>query len=120
MAWKNGELLSPDAIAARVFVWDTCQGLMLPASVVDPRWGLAPRLFASPAIGAVILTWEPVVSEPSLDPLARDLARGLSVGRALARLLAGRESRRMGHRMCLFGDPRLRLPRPQAGVRSGG
>jgi hypothetical protein len=108
--------LPPEALRARVFVWSTCRAILMPQGMVDSAWGLAERLFDSPTLGAVMLPWESVLSQQSLDPLCQLLAAGAPAGRALAAFQARPEVRRLGHRMCLFGDPRVRVAATAAGL----
>ncbi|MDQ3804002.1 MAG: hypothetical protein M3416_09260 [Acidobacteriota bacterium] len=102
-------LFSPDSISARVLILNSCRGVLLPGGLIDPLWGFAWRLCQNPAIGAVVMTCEMLLHQaPVSNPLSRDIASGMPVGRALAQFLGARESRSLGHRMCLFGDPRVR------------
>jgi hypothetical protein len=111
-ARAEGRLLPPEAIAARVLVWDACRALMLPHGQLDARWALAERLLSSGNIGAVIMPWEAIIANPAVERLCADLAEGTPAGEALPRFLRAPLSRRLGHRMCLFGDPRLRAAPP--------
>jgi hypothetical protein len=101
----------PEEIAARVFVWDVCFGVMPIGSLVDPRWGIGVRLMDSAAIGAILTTWQIVMSSPEhASRLSRLIAAGVPAGVAVARFNASRASRARHHRMCLLGDPRVQLP----------
>lgn len=111
-ALNSSALIAPEAISARILIWNVCLGLLLPKSVVDPAWGIGPRLLQSSTIGAVITTWEIVLTSPEhTESLSQDILRGIPVGKALAKFNASLNSRRQGNRMCLLGDPRLRLPK---------
>jgi hypothetical protein len=110
-ARKSGALFAPEKIAARVFVWDVCFGVMPTHSFVDPRWGIGRRLLDSASVGAIVTTWRIVLDSP--DQIARlsdTLASGAPVGTAVARFNASRIPRGRRHRLCLLGDPRVRVP----------
>jgi hypothetical protein len=104
-------LIRPRDVSARLLVFHTCKGILAADSLVDPHSGLLPRLLDQPRIGAVVTTWEmTLMVQQDLDRVAAPLQQGLPVGEALARFLNVRPVRRRNLRMCLFGDPRLRLP----------
>lgn len=110
-AVRSGAVFPPEAIAARVFVWDVCFGVMPTGSPVDPRWGIGVRLLESAGIGAILTTWRIVLSSPErVRRVSRAVASGVPVGIAVARFNASRVSRARHHRICLLGDPRVRLP----------
>jgi len=106
---KAGVLLPPEVISARVFVWDVCKGVLPRDGVLDSNWGLIHRLLASHTIGALITSWEVVLTSPNyLEPLLPPLVWGEAVGRGLKNYLRSKAARQTGRRMCLFGDPRVR------------
>lgn len=107
----SGAVFPPDEIAARVFVWDVCFGVMPIGSAVDAQWGIGIRLLDNAGIGAILTTWQIVLSSPeTASRLGRAIASGVPVGIAVARFNASRASRAGHHRVCLLGDPRVRLP----------
>jgi hypothetical protein len=111
-AVRSSELVSPHEISARIMVWNSCQGILLPEGLVDPRWGLAPQLLASDTLGALVLTWDVLLLDSHHAGLLADyLEQGVPVGRALGVFLNLPRSRSLGYEMCLFGDPRV-LARP--------
>jgi hypothetical protein len=113
----SNTILAPDSFVAQVLVWDVCFGVMPAGSVVDPRWGIGQRLIGSALIGALLTNWQIVLSSPEhASGLGREIATGVPVGEALQRFNRIAPRRDRSHRMCLFGDPRVRLPpceRPQ-------
>jgi hypothetical protein len=111
-ALSSGTLCTPNSIAARIFVWNSCLGLLPPDGVINPDWSLGQRMLDSPNLGAVVTTWEMIISRPwHTEGLSRDLLKGMRVGNALARFNRSRAAKQFGqHRMCLLGDPRVRLP----------
>jgi|GEM_PF-2481246 len=114
---RSGAFLSPHALSARIFIWNTCYGLLPPDGMVDPAWGLGSRLIESASIGALITTWEISITEDGhTEKLSRDLMRGIPCGDALARFNRSQDSRRFGsHRLCLIGDPRVQLMAQMSG-----
>jgi hypothetical protein len=118
-ALHSDSLLAPEGLSARLLVLYGCWGALLNDSVVDAAWGMAPRLQASPDLGAVVTTWKMDLYNPeALEVLARPLSRGVPVGEALGRLLRSATARRIGLRMCLLGDPRVCFPATEPGPRS--
>jgi hypothetical protein len=113
-AIQTAALFPVDQIAARVFVWDVCFGVMPAGSVVDPRWGIGARLLESPRIGAILTTWQIVLSSPDhAQRISRLIASGVPVGVAVKRFNASHEAQAHNYRMCILGDPRVMLPRVQ-------
>jgi hypothetical protein len=113
-----GALLAPEELSARVLVLESCFGLLQPDATLDPAWTFAPRLVASPRIGAFLTSWNVHFGgEGELAELADDLGSGTPLGDALSRFLNAPE-RRHRIRLCLFGDPRLRLPPSSSSVLS--
>ena len=120
-ALDSGTLLSPDVVRARILVWNACFGLLTPQHVLDPSWGLGTRWFESCTIGAIVTTWDMnVASSAHSTSLAQDLMQGLPVGQALAQFNRSSKSRQLGQRMCLLGDPRVRLPKQNKSTDYGG
>jgi hypothetical protein len=114
-AAESDKLLAPEAIAARVFVLDACWGWRPPLRVSDPAWGFTERLLQSFRTGVLLTPWEITLSAPYISAeLIGSLAAGESAGTALATHIH-RWKNTNGHRMCLIGDPRVRLPKPGAG-----
>jgi hypothetical protein len=109
-ALASGDLIHPESISVRVLVLNICSGVLLADGVVDPAWGIARRLLVSPALGAIITTWGVVLTDNSaMHKLANELTEGMPVGRALARFNHSSSARRLGYRLCLLGDPRVRV-----------
>jgi hypothetical protein len=110
-AVASGATFPADDIAARLLVWDVCFGVMPSGSVVDPAWGIGARLLDSAGIGAVLTTWQITLSSPAYAHQVTDaIASGVPAGVVVARFNASRKAREHHHRMCLLGDPRVRLP----------
>jgi hypothetical protein len=106
----SGLLLHPREIAARAFIFNACVGVMPTDSTCDPDFGLGVGLMANHRIGALLTSWRPTLGRPdSTELLARSLMDGMPVGTALAQHNALHESLETGHRLCLFGDPDLRV-----------
>ncbi|MFN3656734.1 MAG: hypothetical protein ACK4UO_05700 [Pseudolabrys sp.] len=105
--------LHPAEIAARVLLWNTCIGYPSPRGFIHPRWGVGSRLAASTSLGAFVTTWRIAIMPPALSAaLMDDMMTGEPLGRAIARYNASRAARRLGNRLCLFGDPDTRIAPP--------
>jgi hypothetical protein len=111
-------LMRPIEAAARLIVFHTCRGALAAEALVNPAWGLITGFLDNPRIGAVATTWEMNLLDRE-DPgrAARPLQRGTVVGQALGEFLDLPAVRARNVRMCLFGDPRLRLPANSAAPR---
>jgi hypothetical protein len=117
-ALLSGKLISPDTIKAGIFVWNACWGLRPPEHVIDPVWSLGNRLLASAVIGAVVTSWQMTITSPDYAMnISEDLAKGISVGEAVAHFNRSEPSRRVQHRMCLLGDPRVALPEQSLAIK---
>lgn len=104
-------LVNPRDLAARLIVFHTCRGLLPQQSLVDPRWSLVWKILDNPRVGAIATTWAMILMvEQDLGRAAAPLQRGVPAGTALAEFQSHPSVSRRGVRMCLFGDPRLRLP----------
>ena len=114
-ALGSGRLVDPDEVSARVLLFLGCWGLLASGGLTDPRWGFMDRLVGSPRIGAIITGWEVLFLTPGdVDMLVRLLANGSSLGEAVERFNGSRAAADTGNRLCLLGDPRLRLSRRAA------
>jgi hypothetical protein len=116
-ALASGALIYPEIICARVLIWSVCTGVLLSEALVDPAWGIARRLLRSSTLGAIITTWGVVITDDSvLNRMANELTEAVPVGRALSRFNHSSNARRLGYRMCLFGDPRVRVTSKEQGA----
>jgi len=114
-AWDTGRLATTDCIAARVLVLYTCQGLLHRDGVVHPDWGIVPRLLENAAIGAVVTSWSFIfATPPAVASLSGLVSSGLPLGEALSEYNRSSAAFDLGHSLCLFGDPGLRLPPKEA------
>ena len=112
-ALDSSALLSPDTVRARILIWNACWGLRPPEHVLDQAWGLGRRLLDSPTLGAIVTSWQMTITSPEYAmKLAEDLSQGLPVGEAVARFNRSDFCRRVQQRMCLLGDPLVRLSVP--------
>jgi hypothetical protein len=109
-ALEEGSLLSPSGIVADVLVHSVCWGLYPAPGVQSPAWSLVRRVLEGFDVAAVMTTWE-IVSQTVLTtaPLFHELACGVPLGRALARHLSSADALQRGHKLCLLGDPAMRL-----------
>lgn len=105
---RSKTFVSPESFAARILVFDVCYGILPAGGVVASEWGIGPRLLDSASIGAVVTSWEVSFTNPAdAHHLASLAASGLPVSRAMQQARKNLPLKRM----CLFGDPRLRLPK---------
>lgn len=104
-------LLAPKVVKAHVLVYCVCWGLYPSQHVHSPAYALSRRLLESFNIGALVTSWEINIQRlPLTANLFHDIARGLTLGEALARHLSSPEARSNYHKLCLIGDPAIRLP----------
>lgn len=104
-------LMAPDLVNANVLVYCVCWGLYPSQHVHSPAYALSRRLLENFSIGALVTSWEINIQRlPLTANLFHDIARGLPLGEALARHLASPEARSNYHKLCLIGDPEIRLP----------
>jgi hypothetical protein len=109
-ALRDGSLLSAGDLVADILVHCVCWGLYPAPGVQAPAWSLIRRVIENFRVGAVVTTWEIVSQSVSTTAgLYHDIARGVPVGRALALHLSSPEAVRRWHRLCLVGDPDMRL-----------
>ena len=109
----SGGILAPRDIRGQIIIMNTCWGIVPDDGALGLNWGVGRGLMEHDSAGAIMTTW--IISTTNArqsDGLTRALLRGQPAGRALARLNSSGKWRRMGLRMCLIGDPRVRL-RPQ-------
>ena len=109
---RSDHFLSPEDIAAQIFILNGCQGLLLRSSLIDLNWSFAKRFSNSSSLGAIVTTWETVISIPNQTIfLAQNILNGMPVGKAVAIFNKSPEAKIFGrNRMCLLGDPRVTLP----------
>jgi len=104
-------LLAPDIVRAHVFIYCACWGLYPSPGVHSTEFSLSRRFLQSFTIGALVTSWEINIQRlPLVSRLFHDVARGVSIGEALALHLASEEARGHHHKLCLIGDPAIRLP----------
>ncbi len=116
-ALASGYIIPPERLAARLFLWASCFGVLSQDSDPDRRWGMMFPMLNGSRLGAIITSWGPLFpSRPEIGPLLQALYRGSPVGSALARFNTSRHARRGGLALCLFGDPDVRIPPASAVV----
>lgn len=110
-ARADGYLVAPGEIAAGVFVWSTCFGVISGTAGFSVDWSLLGSLLANPRIGAVITSWNVAFIEGQHLTLYDTLDSGESAGTGVHRF----NLTTTGAPMCLFGDPRIAIPTDQVG-----
>ncbi|MCD9189239.1 MAG: hypothetical protein LUM44_22675 [Pyrinomonadaceae bacterium] len=109
---SSDKLLLPEDISARILIMSICYGLRFQSGIVDTQWSLAQRFADSNGLGAIITTWEIAITNADQnETLSQDISEGMPIGEALARFNKSPEAKKFGrYRLCLIGDPRLKLP----------
>ncbi len=109
VAEAAGSLLPPQAIAARIMLMDVCWGMMPSPALMDRSWSLARQLLAGGRIGALLTTWDMVISKPEIVSRFSDL---LSMGASVAEGMAAHaaDAGAHGNHWCLVGDPDVAVP----------
>jgi hypothetical protein len=103
-------LLAPEIVKAHVFIYCACWGLYPSRGVHSPAFSLSRRFLQSFTIGALLTSWEINIQRlPLTAKLFHDVSRGLPLGEALALHLLSEEARSSYHKLCLIGDPSIRL-----------
>ena len=107
---SSSSFVSPNSFSAHILVWDVCWGAIPPDGLIDPAWGIGKRFLDSPRVGAILAPWDLSLSSPKLvGALIQNLESGMAIGDSLLAHNLSMEAQRFRHRMCLFGDPRVRL-----------
>jgi hypothetical protein len=110
-ALSSTAIISPDEISARILAWDVCFGILPKGSVVGTAWSIGEKFWNSSSIGAILTTWQVVITdiEDTLQ-ISSNLASGMSAGESLITFNQSSASLDRGHRLLLFGDPRVCCP----------
>lgn len=110
-AVASGPLVAPEAVRAKVMLWQTCLGVVAGSFTMDDMWGVGRRLVASDTIGALVTTCDYILTDiTSTEDLTRSLAAGAPLGSAVAQRVTSTAPRQLRHRLFIFGDPALTLP----------
>ncbi|MEM6484111.1 MAG: hypothetical protein AAF662_03890 [Pseudomonadota bacterium] len=110
-AKAEGLLIGVDSIRSQVFIWNTCWGVP-PSSpmLMDTSWSLLRAMLSHDGLGVLVTTWEISITGPGIiQPLLSSLCAGISVGDALSEANRSARWTEVGLRMCVFGDPQLKL-----------
>lgn len=100
-------------VRARVFVAFTCFGIRPAPEVFGTAWSLPHAMRRSGGVGAFVTSWEvSSVAVPSVEVLCRRIGRGDAIGEVVGAHNAASWMRGHASRLCIVGDPRLRLPEP--------
>lgn len=106
-----GGLLTPEAVRARAIILNTCWGITPADSAIGLAWGVGRGFMEHELAGVVLTTW--MISTTigvHGSEVASALMTGETAGEVLARFNGSSKWQQHGLRMCLFGDPLLRLP----------
>ena len=112
-----GGLVSPSIIQSWILFWGVCWGLSV-NSRMNTQWNITRYFAASRIAPAIITTWGVEIFSAQLYlTLAAHALGGMPVGELTRRLTLSSPGRQNQLRLCLMGDPRVRLPaRNQAPV----
>jgi hypothetical protein len=107
---REGRLISPMVISARVVVHLSCHSAFLGCESVDSAWGFLPGLATNFNIGALVTT--PSLAFTHFEILENELSQylrsGASVGEAVVELKKNPTIQEWGYQPLLFGDPWVR------------
>jgi hypothetical protein len=109
-AMVAGRIIAPEKITARVLVLASCRTAFIGSGALDNAWSVLPRLLLNPRVGAVLATPEP--STTAYVSISEELSAPLAQGHAISSVLPAYErssyADHVGHRLLLFGDPRVK------------
>lgn len=117
-------LLHPDIIRAHVMIICVCWGLYPSRHIHSTDSAFSRAVLQNLSVGALLTTWEINIHDLSVTAeLFHNVSSGMTLGEALAIHLSSDASERKFHKMCLIGDPSIRLaesnePDPFASVRT--
>jgi hypothetical protein len=112
-AEREGRLLGPDAISARVLLFSTCQGALPVNPVFSREWTLIDGFLNSLGVIGLVTTWESSMPPVRAVAVTADrLRQGQAVGGVVAQFNRSRVAKLFGCRLALFGDPRLTAAPP--------
>ncbi len=107
----SGPLVTPESIAARVFVLGVCWGANLSSTTVGRGWTLLPALLANPRIGALVAASGIYLPcRDDLEELTLRMSASGTVGAGLREFVDAQAHRGGDTRFVLFGDPRTPVP----------
>ena len=103
-------LLEPEIVKANILIYTACWGLYPSQKIHSSAYSLSRRFLESFTVGALITSWEINIQRlPATSRLFHDVARGLTLGEALSIHLSSEEARETYNKLCLIGDPGIRL-----------
>jgi hypothetical protein len=104
--------VSPDEPAAGILLLNVCSGYLASGAAVDNRWGYLRGLLDRSVTGAIVTTWQIVITDSEgFDRVLYSLRRGTTIGKTIYRHNQTRQAKTFAHAYCLFGDPQLRFKR---------
>lgn len=113
-ALADERTISSRELRCRIGVILSCFGIPATQSLVAPHWSLLQSRLERGAVGAIVTPWGLAIPfDDLLLQFTEDLVTGHSVGEAIARSYEYLDEASAINRLCLFGDPRVRLPRAE-------
>ena len=108
VALNDDRLISPDILSARILIMNVCWGVWPDNPAIEATWGLGARLAENHRVGAILTTFEVVITKPEdMDSLKSNLSSGEPLGEAATQYLETYS--KLGTRLCLLGDPKTRI-----------
>lgn len=109
-ALKDGRLLSPAEVSAWILFWGVCWGVYVNAHVNHTQWSVTRQFTEAHLTSAIVTSWSVELFSPDLVSMfVTDALEGMTVGQIVRRLISSTSGRRSQLRLCLMGDPRVRL-----------
>lgn len=110
-ALQGDGLVDPRSLRTRIGIFSSCFTIPARGALVHPRWSLLAHWIDSPSVGAVLAPFGlSMLSRKGVLSLAQAVLNRSCVGDALHHFDRGEEVAAGRVRMCLFGDPRTRVP----------
>jgi hypothetical protein len=106
---KSGQLFTARSFKATIIIWAVCGGMVSADGPVDRAVSFVHRLLQNHNVGALVTTWHCAFNPENIVDISMELLRGTSLGTAIGRHNARPESTTLGKRVCLIGDPALRI-----------
>ncbi len=113
-ALADERILGSQELRCRIGVTLSCFGISATESLVAAQWSLLRTRLEDGSVGAIVTPWGLAIpSKDLLFQLTEELVAGQTVGESLARTYEYLGTFSDITRVCLFGDPRVRLPRAE-------
>ncbi|TDH18055.1 hypothetical protein EXU57_24595 [Segetibacter sp. 3557_3] len=110
-ALKNDLLLSPEKLKARILILNSCFGIRFSPNRINPSWQIAIQLMNSTYLGAIVITWKIIQTNPDLiEPLITEILKGQTIGQSVAQFNLSENALKYDIQFGILGDPECKLP----------